>query len=293
VPEQQRIYHPQARYNGLTFGVDGMRLGSYAATGRLPRWYAVTAVQDWARQGNTLQLEVETNDHHGRTGRFLVEFLGDAVVRLSLVLADTTGISEVGWAAGAAQDEGFFGLGERFGQSNHRGHEVVNWIEDSPFDPRPGHDWTYWPVPFFLSSRGYGVLLDTTRRAVFRLGSDRPDAWAATVDGAQFSAVLLYGPAPLEVVRHFTALTGRPPLPPPWAFGVWKTTLGGPRLSVRKGDGCARRRSASAPSGSTTSSRRRRTPAGVQAWATRPAPTRICRPSCAICMPTASACSAT
>ena len=218
---------PASRYLGLTYGVDGMLVGSYVSSGRAPRWYAVTAVERWERDGATLRLEGGTNDVVGRTARVSFEFLDDATVRLRLTLDRDVGVVEMGLAAAATADEGFFGLGERFTRANHRGHEVLNWAEDSCFDPRPGHDWTYWPVPFFLSNRGYGVFLDTTRRAVFRLASDRPDAWQASVDGTELDAVVFAGPDPLAVVQRFTALTGRPPLPAPWAFGVWKTTLSG------------------------------------------------------------------
>jgi len=111
---------------------------------------------------------------------------------------------------------------------------VVNWTEDSPYDPRPGHDWTYWPVPFMVSSRGYGVLLDTTRRADLHLGDERPDAWAASVDGCELSVVLVDGPRPVDVLRRYSALVGRPPVPPPWGLGVWKTTLGGSERVMRE-----------------------------------------------------------
>ncbi len=219
--------HPSARYLGLTYGVDGALLGSYVSAGRAPRWYALTAVERWELAGPTIRLQATTNDVIGRTATVGLEFLDDATVRVRVHLDRTVGVVEMGLAAAATPDEGFFGLGERFARGNHRGHEVLNWTEDACFDPRPGHDWTYWPVPFFLSSRGYGVYLDTTRRAVFRMASDRPDAWQASADGTTLDAVLLAGPDPLDVVRRFTALTGRPPLPAPWAFGVWKTTLGG------------------------------------------------------------------
>lgn len=220
-------FQPAARYDGLTFGVDGALLGGYGGTGRLLRWYRVTEVTDWTRAGNLLRLRVATSDPIPRAGELDLAVLDDAVVRLSLEFDHTEGIAEVGLAAAAPEGEEYFGLGERFARCNHRGHEVLNWVEDAPFDPRPGHDWTYFPVPFFLSSRGYGFLLDTTRRAVFRLASERPDAWAATADGARLDAVLFYGPDPLEVVRRYTALTGRPPMPAPWHLGVWKTTLSG------------------------------------------------------------------
>jgi sulfoquinovosidase len=215
------------RYLGLTYGIDGTRLGSYNGSGRAPRWYTLTAVEHWQQDGNRVSIGVGTDDIVGRTAQVTIEFLADAVVRVRLTFDRDAGLGEVGIAFAADPDEGYFGLGERFARTNHRGHEVLNWIEDAYVDPRPGHDWTYWPVPFFLSSRGYGVLLDTTRRAIFRMTSDRDDAWQASVDGSELDVVVFGGPRPVDVIRQFTALTGRPPLPQPWAFGVWKTTLSG------------------------------------------------------------------
>ena len=220
-------FDPGARYLGLTYGVDGMLLGSYNGSGRQPRWYAPTRVDRWRREGNALHLEAATNDIVGRTAFIDIEFLDDHVFRLRMTLDRAVGVSEMGWAATVDPAKGFFGLGERFTRGNHRGHEVLNWIEDACFDPASGHDWTYWPVPFFLSSSGYGVLCDTTRRATFRMASDHADAWQFSADGAELNAVFFYGPDPKLVVRHFTALTGRPPMPPVWAMGAWKTTLSG------------------------------------------------------------------
>ncbi len=220
-------FDPAARYLGLTYGVDGTLLGSYNGSGRQPRWYSLTSVLGWEQDGDILRVETATDDIVGRLATVTAKFLDDAVVRVRLTLNRDVGVGEMGISFASVPDEGFFGLGERFARTNHRSHEVLNWIEDAWCDPRPGHDWTYWPVPFFLSSRGYGVLLDTTRRAVFRLASDRDDAWLASVDGTELDIVIFGGPEPVDVIRQYTALTGRPPLPEPWAFGVWKTTLSG------------------------------------------------------------------
>ena len=220
-------FDPATRYLGLTYGVDGMLLGSYNGSGRKSRWYVPTRIEQWSQDGDTLQLEAATDDIVGRTAYIDIAFLDDRVFRLRMKLDRAVGVNEMGWAAAIDPAEGFFGLGERFTRGNHRGHEVVNWVEDAWCDPMPGHDWTYWPVPFFLSSSGYGVLCDTTRRAVFRMASDRDDAWQFSVDGAELNAVVFWGPDPKQVVRHYTALTGRPPLPPVWAMGAWKTTLSG------------------------------------------------------------------
>ena len=35
---------------------------------------------------------------------------------------------------------------------------------------------------------------------------------------------IIYGPTPKEIIEKYTALTGRPALPPEWSFGLWLTT---------------------------------------------------------------------
>ena len=45
-----------------------------------------------------------------------------------------------------------------------------------------------------------------------------------SVPGESLEYFLIYGPTPKEVLSRYTALTGRPALPPPWSFGLWLTT---------------------------------------------------------------------
>jgi alpha-D-xyloside xylohydrolase len=42
--------------------------------------------------------------------------------------------------------------------------------------------------------------------------------------GEPLGYFLIYGPSPKEVLSRYTALTGRPALPPAWSFGLWLTT---------------------------------------------------------------------
>ena len=96
--------------------------------------------------------------------------------------------------------------------------------------------------------------------------------------------VIFAGPDAAGCHRQYTALTGRPPLPQPWAFGVWKTALSGERGGAApRRSACAMKTWASARSGSTTSSSWRRTPAGTRPWATRKGSTRTCRASSRNC----------
>jgi hypothetical protein len=97
------------------------------------------------------------------------------------------------------EDEHVFGLGERFATFDHRGHSLYSWAEEGPLgagEGRPvskdtpfpnGPSMTYSPVPFFHSSRGYGLHLDTTFRSELRFGDERPDAWRAAVNAKRLA----------------------------------------------------------------------------------------------------------
>jgi alpha-glucosidase (family GH31 glycosyl hydrolase) len=71
-----------------------------------------------------------------------------------------------------------------------------------------------------------GFLLDDPRRSVWELRSQRGDAWAVGVPGANLAYYVIAG-QPAQAIDRYTALTGRPPMPPPSALGVVKTLVGG------------------------------------------------------------------
>ena len=121
--------------------------------------------------------------------RVLVSFL----LRASAVRVEAsveTGTPRA-WSAAFAtpSDEGFLGLGERFTRTNHRGLNVYSWAEEGgigggegstpgPTNPFPnGESMAYYPVPFFVSTAGYGFWLDSTWRNEFNLATARDDAW--------------------------------------------------------------------------------------------------------------------
>lgn len=128
-------------------------------------------------------------------------------------------------------DEHFFGLGERFASLDHRGFSLYSWAEEGalgqgestpagPETPAPnGPSMTYFPVPFFLSNKGYGFFVDTTFRSELHFGSEAPDAWRAAVNAPAFAATIYVNRDPLGVIDAYTEDTGRPTRPAPWVFG--------------------------------------------------------------------------
>jgi alpha-D-xyloside xylohydrolase len=113
-----------------------------------------------------------------------------------------------------------YGLGERFTAVVRNGQGVDMWNED----PGTASDLAYKNVPFYLTNRGYGVLVNHPGRVSFELATERVNAAQFSVEGEELDYYLFYGPSVKEVLEKYTALVGRPRLPPAWSFGLWLTT---------------------------------------------------------------------
>jgi alpha-D-xyloside xylohydrolase len=116
--------------------------------------------------------------------------------------------------------ENVYGLGERFGPLVKNGQAIDIWNEDGG----TASELAYKNVPFYLTDRGYGVLVDHPGRVSFEVGSEMVSRVQFSVAGQRLEYLVIYGPTPAEVLRKYTALTGRPALPPAWSFGLWLTT---------------------------------------------------------------------
>lgn len=146
---------------------------------------------------------------------------GDAV----LSLEDPTGTVTIGLPR--RPGERFTGLGERFGVPGLDGVLDGRLLSTRPTDGTGVAGGTsYSPAPFLLSSRGYGLQLDTPAAATVDLRE--PGRVTVRVATGQVLARVITGPDPASVIARRSALVGRPPLPPPWGLGVWKSLIGGP-----------------------------------------------------------------
>ena len=83
---------------------------------------------------------------------------------------------------------------------------------------------TYLPIPFLLSSRGFGVWVESSRWMQFDLAATHPEQWSVEADVGPDATLCLHwleGDDPYDIVAQFTRLTGPATLPPSWAFGLW------------------------------------------------------------------------
>ncbi len=82
---------------------------------------------------------------------------------------------------------------------------------------------SYIPVPFFMSSNGYGILLNTTRRVFFDFGKKEAGVNSFVVEKDFLNLYIITGQNYLDIIRKYTELTGKPQLPPRFTFGLWLT----------------------------------------------------------------------
>src|SRR4051812_6545536 len=113
-----------------------------------------------------------------------------------------------------------YGLGERFTPWVKNGQVV----ENSNRDGGTACEQAYKSVPFYLTNRGYGVLVDEAGPVSFEVASEKVTRVQFSREGESLDYLVIQGPTPKDVVGRLTALTGRAPLPPAWTFGLWLST---------------------------------------------------------------------
>ena len=113
-----------------------------------------------------------------------------------------------------------YGLGERFTALVKNGQVIENWNKDGG----TSSDQAYKSVPFYLTNRGYGVLVNETGPVSFEVASEKLARVQFSVPGQSLEYFVINGPDPKAILSRLTALTGRPALPPAWSFGLWLTT---------------------------------------------------------------------
>ena len=116
--------------------------------------------------------------------------------------------------------ESIYGLGERFTPWVKNGQVVENINKDGG----TACEQAYKSVPFYLTSRGYGVLVDEAGPVSFEVASEKTARVQFSREGESLDYCVFAGPTPKDVISRLTALTGRSPLPPAWTFGLWLTT---------------------------------------------------------------------
>jgi alpha-glucosidase (family GH31 glycosyl hydrolase) len=183
---------------------------------------------DPADEATTFHVDIAVN---GAEVRFDASITAQSTADQGDASAGIGALDEMGQSFVLPADEHFFGLGEKLVTVDHRGQHYECWVEEGglgqgegvkpgPGDPSPnGINMTHFPVPFYLSTRGYGLYIETTFRTGYSLGADDPGLYRFYADEPRLRYHVFVHDDPKQSLADYTKLTGRARLPAPWVFG--------------------------------------------------------------------------
>jgi alpha-glucosidase len=186
--------------------------------------------------GSELAGDVVTLDWSAGESRFRTEIsvhrAGEATrVRWSVEGAPEARSMSIAFGCDGAS---FAGFGAQYDDTDQKGDAFPLFVEEqgigrtgTGFVSGNAHT-TYFPMPYWLDWRGFGVLIDTPSRVLVDLCSADPSRATVEVEHtAPFDVLVFHGPTPKDVIRELGDEVGRAPSPPPWAFSPWIGMQGG------------------------------------------------------------------
>ncbi|MEO2168073.1 MAG: TIM-barrel domain-containing protein [bacterium] len=199
-------------------------------------WAHATEILDSTFEGEAWVAILATTEA-GREIELRVTPQGEGILSVVARARNPEGVQAVGIAFEAEEGEHFIGFGERGNAVDQRGQILEHYVGEGPYQdddyafitavvPKWGVRWrpdaTYFPMPWLLSSRGYGVLLDNDELSYHRILSEDSGAWSMEVEASEMRFRVFAGTTPAEALRRFSAALGRQPHNyAPWFFGPW------------------------------------------------------------------------
>ncbi len=125
---------------------------------------------------------------------------------------------KIKFTAPFADGEMLYGLGERYNKFNQVGCRAYLWNLDTAF----GKDATesYQNIPLLHSTAGYTLFFNNTYGGRADFGVEKANVYTFDYLGTAFDLFVFTG-TPLENLDCYTTITGRPILPPKWAYQYW------------------------------------------------------------------------
>jgi alpha-glucosidase len=211
-----------------------VRMVSGAQFGPDYSWAVIKPPNDWPKAtvemtsdgagGNNRVIRTSEIEVHVNSNPFRVQFYD----RDGHLISKDDDARGVAWEGSRVRDwrwmppdERYFGLGEKAGPLDRRGHTYVMWNTDQ-YGWGANTDPLYEDIPFFMglnAGRAYGIFFDNTYRSSFDFGVAPPDRYSFGAEGGEMNYYFFWGPDPKKVIDRFTELVGRLPMPPMWAIG--------------------------------------------------------------------------
>jgi alpha-glucosidase len=220
------------QYQGLVWG------GNLMSGQRSGVEYSAREVVRASSTGGGVSLTLSTDDPSGRTLVVEVAPAGNGLIGVNARAEPANGVAMLSDSFTSSPNEAFYGFGGRHNALDQHGRALSSWTSEEnltgPFGDSTGSlgisgigstvlfpngpTAAYYPQAQFISSRGYGFMLDQSDLARFRLDSDVPDEWSVAASSPSLHYLVAPGWPP-QAIADLTAVTGRQPVPPSWALG--------------------------------------------------------------------------
>lgn len=119
-------------------------------------------------------------------------------------------------------EESFYGFGEKFTGFNKRGQKITVWQRDAQ---STNTDISYKGMPYFMSTAGYSVLLNTYTRSHFNMGASSGVSYTMETEDPYLDYYMFCNRDYKGLLRDYTSLSGRSRMIPRWAFGFWMSKM--------------------------------------------------------------------
>jgi len=110
------------------------------------------------------------------------------------------------------EGENIYGLGDETRERiQKRGHHTQMWVQNVK---------CYVPIPFLMSTNGWGLFLNTTWRHFFDIGSSQKDRLRFWSKNGELDYYLIVGETLPIILDRYTDIVGKPHLLPMWGYGL-------------------------------------------------------------------------
>jgi sulfoquinovosidase len=222
--------HATVQYPTVLWSGDDLLGGDAGAA------YHPTALLATSREGSTVTLDVSTDAPGSPTATIVLSFGAPEQVRVEFTPPQDLPVSAVGDAFVSAPGERFFGFGERKDAVDQRGLYREAFAQEENFDAPQHQYWTdqvpamgpkytfpngagasYHPESSYLSSRGYGMLIDGSAPSQYDMAASDPSIARFQTFDSTLDYTVQFGGA-RRAIAGLTAITGRNAPPPSFAL---------------------------------------------------------------------------
>jgi alpha-D-xyloside xylohydrolase len=179
---------------------------------------SVTILENpWHIEFRDAQGKLLTRTHHNADNRTSL----DPMLPFSFIRRPSDFSRSIAAVFSLGAGEKIFGGGESFTRLDKRGQKLVLWTNDAN-GVESGR--MYKPIPFLMSSRGYGLFVHTSAPTTFDVGASFSMNNALLLGDDELDLFVFLG-TPKDVLNEYTNLTGKAPMPPLWSFGLWMSRI--------------------------------------------------------------------